>query len=151
MILPSGRAMKATNQIALVAAIALGATLASVQIASTQEQAKGVLEACEGDITKFCEGVTPGNGHIIACMYAYEDQISEGCSEAIVDFGDALDYLFHSARLVLEMCASDIEANCAGTQIGGGRILSCLAENSSTVSGECKTAVAEFAEKLAPE
>ena len=142
--------MRQNKLIATTIVLALGGILVA-PISSAQERVQGVLEACQGDISKFCEGVTPGNGHIIACMYAYEDQISEDCSVAIVDFGDAIDNLFYSARQALAICAPDIETHCADTQIGGGRILSCLNEVASELTDECKMVTAKFTEAFIAE
>ena len=36
--------------------------------------------SCGDDIKKFCTGVTPGGGHLISCMQAYEDKISAKCA-----------------------------------------------------------------------
>src|SRR6516225_7991422 len=36
--------------------------------------------SCGDDIKKFCTGVTPGGGHIVYCLEAYEDQISPKCA-----------------------------------------------------------------------
>jgi hypothetical protein len=129
------------SRIGRVVALTLG-TMAAATL-STQAQ-QGILEACEADLAKFCEGVTPGNGHLIACMYAYEDQISEPCLATIVDFGDALDNMFYAASVALAACAPDIEKHCAGVQIGGGRILSCLSEVSSELSTDCQDMATKF-------
>ena len=58
--------------------------------------------ACGDDIKKFCTGVTPGGGHIINCMEAYEDQISPKCAFALdeaeldlQEIGDELKEPFH--------------------------------------------------------
>ena len=144
--------MTRTNSRIIATAVFLAAGLLTFgHVASAQERVKGVLEACEGDIIKFCEGVTPGNGHIIACMYAYEDQITDECSVAIMDFGDAIDNLFFRARQTLAICAPDIMTHCDGVQIGGGRILSCLTEVSSELDDECRTVTAEFYQEFIAE
>jgi len=117
------------------------------QVAFAQGPVGGVLEACETEITTFCSDVTPGNGHILACMYAYEDRISDDCAASIVDLADAIDYLFANAREAIAICAPDIEANCSGVEFGGGRVLTCLKENASNVSAECLPVVTDFVAK----
>ena len=32
--------------------------------------------SCGDDIKKFCTGVTPGGGHIVYCLQAYDDKLS---------------------------------------------------------------------------
>lgn len=117
------------------------------QSAFAQDPVLGVLEACETEIKTHCADVTPGDGRILSCMYAYEDKLSDGCSASIIDLADAIDYMFANARAAIAICAPDIEANCSSVEVGGGRVLSCLKENSSKVSAECKPVVDAFAEQ----
>jgi len=113
--------------------------------------AQGILEDCEAQITEFCSGVTPGNGRIASCLYAHEDQLDEGCANAISDMGDILDFVFARIRDAMATCAADIEAQCNGIKVGGGRILTCLQEHAADVSPECQAEVKTFAAELAPE
>lgn len=43
-------------------------------------------EACHADIRTYCEGVTPGEGRILACLQAYRDRVSEPCDEVLVQW-----------------------------------------------------------------
>ena len=104
----------------------------------------GFLQACDADISEFCSKVTPGFGRITACMYAHEDQISEGCDQAIDDMADLLDSLFAEARIALAICQTDIDSHCANTPFGDGRILSCLIEKETNISPACREIVADF-------
>jgi len=116
------------------------------QGAAAQDPVIGVLEACETEIAAHCADVTPGQGRILSCMYAYEDKLSDGCLASIVDLADAIDYLFASAREAIAICAPDIEENCSGVEFGGGRILSCLKENEASISAKCKPVFTAFSE-----
>ncbi len=116
--------------------------------AIAQGPVKGVLEACESEITTYCDQVTPGDGRLLSCMYAHEDKISEPCADSIVDLADALDYLFANARAAVSICAADIEANCSTVEFGGGRVLTCLQENADKVSSDCRPVVKAFSEKF---
>lgn len=116
--------------------------------AYAQGPVAGVLEACETEISTYCADVTPGDGRILSCMYAYEDKISDGCAASIVDLADALDFMFANAREAIAICAPDIEAKCSGVEFGGGRILSCLKENASKVSDQCQPVISAFSEKF---
>jgi hypothetical protein len=42
-----------------------------------------VEDACAADIDFFCGRVTPGEGRLVLCMRAHEDQLSRGCRLAV--------------------------------------------------------------------
>ncbi len=116
--------------------------------ATTQSGGPSVLEACEPEIKANCAKVTPGEGRLFACLYAYEDQVSARCTNAIDDYADALDFFFANANEALTICAPDIEEECAGERVGGGRILSCLIENRSDLSPDCQEVTDTFSSKF---
>ncbi|MGY8662663.1 cysteine rich repeat-containing protein [Bradyrhizobium sp. UFLA05-109] len=39
--------------------------------------------ACKADYDKFCAGIAPGGGKIIACLNAKRDQLSAACKTAL--------------------------------------------------------------------
>ena len=39
--------------------------------------------ACKADYDKFCAGIAPGGGKIIACLNAKRDQLSASCKTAL--------------------------------------------------------------------
>lgn len=39
--------------------------------------------ACKADYDKFCAGITPGGGKIIACLNDKRDQLSATCKSAL--------------------------------------------------------------------
>jgi hypothetical protein len=39
--------------------------------------------ACKADYDKFCAGIMPGGGKIIACLNAKRDQLSASCKTAL--------------------------------------------------------------------
>ena len=112
-------------------------------------RAQGVLEACEAQIEQYCSAVTPGNGRLISCLYAHEDHLDETCANTISDIGDIMDHVFATIRDAMATCAPDIEKQCPNTQFGGGRIMTCLQENSADITTECRAVVDTFAEELA--
>jgi len=67
--------MSKLNFAALVAAIALSG-LASAQSADPRG-------ACKADYDKFCAGIAPGGGKVIACLDAKRDQLSVSCKTAL--------------------------------------------------------------------
>ena len=39
--------------------------------------------ACKADYDKFCAGVAPGGGRIVACLNKQRDQLSAACKTAL--------------------------------------------------------------------
>ena len=106
-----------------------------------QLAAQSIFESCSKDIESYCSQVTPGNGRLSACLYSYEDKISDECDAATEDLSNLLDWFLETVRYTMDQCADDIQTYCAGTEFGGGRILSCLANKSSQVADGCREAV----------
>ena len=61
--------------IAVVACVILFSTAAFAQDAAR--------EACKADYAKYCSGVTPGGGRIVACLNKQHDQLSVACQKAL--------------------------------------------------------------------
>ena len=40
-------------------------------------------DACKADYAKYCSGVAPGGGRIIACLNKQRDQISVACQKVL--------------------------------------------------------------------
>lgn len=110
--------------------------------------AQGLLEACEKEIDAMCDDITPGNGRLAACLYSHEDHLSAGCADAFADVGDIFDLLVTRIGNAMAICADDVQKQCAGTDFGQGRILSCLSEKSADISPECKAVTEKFSEYL---
>ena len=106
-------------------------------------------EACSADIRHYCDTVTPGNGRLMACLYAHEDKVTEECDSATDDVGDILDTVFATINDVMSECQPDIEKHCSGVDFGEGRIISCLNANSASLADACKAVVPHVAEDLA--
>ena len=39
--------------------------------------------ACKADYDKFCAGIAPGGGRVVACLDAKRDQLSVSCKTAL--------------------------------------------------------------------
>jgi hypothetical protein len=96
-----------------------------------------VLDACEADITEYCDQVEPGEGRMLYCMAAHEDKISTGCTVALYQASAILEDLTDTIVALGEACGDDLESFCADTPIGEGRLLSCLDDNSAELSATC--------------
>lgn len=98
-------------------------------------------EGCEKELNTYCKDVTPGEGRLIACIYAHEDKLSGQCEYALYDSAVQLERAVSALSYVINECSADIDANCAGVEAGEGRIMECLEKNDDKVSGRCKGAL----------
>jgi Cysteine rich repeat len=46
------------------------------------DQLAAIRAACAADAQKFCAGVQPGGGRIVACLKEHKDSLSDGCKQA---------------------------------------------------------------------
>ena len=54
--------------------------------ASAQENlVETIANGCKAEIENYCRQVTPGQGRILACLYAYQDKLSGKCEFALYD------------------------------------------------------------------
>jgi hypothetical protein len=66
--------------VAVVATLhSAGAQVAIQPIGPTPEQ----RAACQADYDKFCVGMIPGEGRIVACLRRQYDQLSESCKKLL--------------------------------------------------------------------
>ena len=110
--------------------------------------AASVHEACKADINHYCDTVTIGNGRLMACLYAHEDKISEDCDDATDDVLAILDTVLARVVDVQSQCISEINKLCSDVKYGEGRILTCLKDNISSLTDDCKKAMPPIAEGL---
>jgi hypothetical protein len=62
------------------AAIIVAVAFSGVASAQSSSDQRG---ACKADYDKFCAGIAPGGGKIIACLNAKRDQLSATCKAAL--------------------------------------------------------------------
>jgi hypothetical protein len=60
-----------------------GSELLDAQSSSAQGTANDVRAACAQDVQKLCANVPAGGGRIIACLKQHQDQVSDGCKQAV--------------------------------------------------------------------
>jgi hypothetical protein len=53
------------------------------QAAFAQEMTAEQRSACMGDYEKYCKGVAPGGGRIIACLAKESDKITPACKKVL--------------------------------------------------------------------
>lgn len=107
--------------------------------------AQGLVETvatgCEKELAAYCQGVTPGDGRILACLYAHADKLSGQCEYALFDAAAQLERAVAALAYLVNECGDDLEKYCAGVPAGEGRLLDCLNQNEKKVSRRCKQAL----------
>ena len=110
-----------------------------------QKGVQGALDTfsqgCQQELTTFCKNVTPGEGRILACLYAFQDQLSPKCEYAMYDSVSQLDRTLTNLSYVVGECRDDLKKNCAEVKPGEGRLLDCLSKNEAKVSNRCTAAL----------
>src|SRR5512139_2646284 len=99
-----------------------------------------VVTGCKAELEKYCSNVTPGEGRVLACLYAYEDKLSGRCEYALYDAAVQLERAVAALSYVVNECSSDLKDHCASVAAGEGRLLQCLQKNDAHVSQRCKQA-----------
>ena len=99
-----------------------------------------VANGCKEELQKYCSNVTPGEGRVLACLYAYEDKLSGRCEYALYDAASQLERAVAALSYVVNECSSDLKEHCASVAAGEGRLLECLQKNDAHVSQRCKQA-----------
>jgi len=112
-------------------------------VAAAEE--KGIVETftegCKTELETYCKGVQPGEGRLLACLYANSDKLSGRCEYAVYDAASQLERALTALTYVANECRDDLKANCANIKPGEGRLLTCLDKNAAKVSGRCKQAL----------
>ena len=67
----------------LRAILTAAALLCASQSALAQELTAAQRDACMGDYEKYCKGVTPGGGRIIACLAKESDKVTPACKKVL--------------------------------------------------------------------
>ena len=92
--------------------------------------AQGLVETvatgCEKELAAYCQGVTPGEGRILACLYAHADKLSGQCEYALFDAAAQLERAVAALAYLVNECGDDLDNYCAGVAAGEGRLLDCL-------------------------
>ena len=105
------------------------------------------IEGCKRELESYCQGVTPGEGRILACLYAYGDKLSGRCEYALYDAAAQLERAVAALTYVANECRNDLEKFCANVPPGQGRLAACLERNDDKVSGRCKQALKDVGMK----
>jgi len=106
-----------------------------------------VAKGCEKELTSYCSNVTPGEGRILACLYAHSDKLSGKCEYALYDAAVQLERFVAALSYLANECDEDLDTFCKGVEMGEGRLLKCLDENSEKISARCTQALNDVGAK----
>jgi hypothetical protein len=137
--------------------------------APTAQQKAAVRAACRSDFMSHCSGVQPGGAEALQCLKRNETQLSAACRTAVTAIGGGTPATAPSgapaataapavapigpmpmlrpreALAIVQICGAEVRSFCAGVPFGGGRIISCLAANASSLSPGCYSALSAAA------
>jgi hypothetical protein len=135
----------------------------------TAQQTAAVRATCRSDFMSRCSGVQPGGAEALQCLKRNEAQLSAGCRSAVAAIGGGAGGASvpsgapaaaapavapigpmpmlrpREALAIVQICGAEVRSLCAGVPFGGGRIISCLAANASSLSPNCYSALSAAA------
>ena len=121
--------------------LTLGCFLLMVNpLMAQQRLVESVVTGCKAELEKYCGQVTPGEGRVLACLYAHNDKLSGRCEYALFDAAAQLERAAAALAYVANECGADLRRHCAGLEAGEGRLLDCLQKKDAEVSNRCKQA-----------
>jgi hypothetical protein len=128
----------------------------------TAQQTAAVRASCRSDFMSHCAGVQPGGAEALQCLKRNEAQLSAACRSAVAAIGGGVPAAAPSggtpvattapavapigpmpmlrprqALAIVQICGVEVRSLCAGVPFGGGRVISCLAANASSLSPNC--------------
>ena len=164
---PASRPNKSEPTRANVSPSSPSVTAAKTAHAPTSQQRNAIRAACRSDFVSHCSGVQPGGTKAFQCLQRNEAQLSAPCKSAVAAIAGGATaspsaapsestppaavtaplapmptLRPREALALLRICREDMQLLCAGIPSGGGRIISCLAEKSSSLSPGCYGALA---------
>lgn len=98
-------------------------------------------EGCRQELTTYCKDVAPGDGRLIACLYAFQDKLTPRCEFAFLDSVNQLDRTLTNLSYAVSECRDDLKNLCGEVKPGEGRLLDCLDKNEDKVSKRCNAAL----------
>ncbi len=125
----------------VASSLVLGALLFAGQARAADTLADSVKKACHKELTTFCKGVPAGEGRILACLYAFQDKVSDKCVYAVYDAAQQLEQAVAALKYAATECKGDLQKFCADVKPGQGRGLACLNKHDKDVSQPCKDAL----------
>merc|ERR1712113_867567 len=104
----------------------------------------GMQAACKADEKSLCSDVTPGAGHMHACLRKNVAKITNPVCKAMVLETESLDNKSASINFAIRKdCHNERQAFCSDVPPGQARVLACLAQhlNENGFSDDCRESV----------
>ena len=117
--------------------------LVAMPVMAEEGLVQTVADGCKTELETYCKDVTPGDGRILACLYAHGDKLSGKCEYALYDAAAQLERAVAALAYVVNECADDLAQHCSAVAAGEGRLLECIEKNDKNVSARCKDAMKE--------
>ena len=133
--------------VALLAAGGVASSVSAQQSALRDRVAsaiESVESACAADVEKYCGNVSRGEGRVLLCMQAHDDQLGIKCQFALYRASRNLDRAVSRVERLADACWSDIEAHCADAE----RVGQCIMNKGPALSQPCQTVVAGIKQAL---
>jgi hypothetical protein len=127
---------------AVIGMVVIGMALVFSGGAEAQQNlVDSVVKGCDKELKTYCKDVTPGEGRILACLYAYEDKLSAKCEYALYDAAVQLERAVNALAYAANECRDDLAKFCSDIQPGQGRLIKCIEKNDAKISKRCKQAL----------
>jgi hypothetical protein len=94
-----------------------------------------VVEGCKKKLEIYCKDVTPGQGRVLACLYARSDKLSGQCEYALYDAAAQLERFVATLSYVANECGEDLNKLCSGVPAGQGLLLNCIEKTTVRSAG----------------
>jgi hypothetical protein len=104
------------------------------RIAAAVEMIEG---ACATDVKNFCGNVTRGEGRLVLCMQAYDDQLSKRCQFALYRVSRNLESVLSRVDRIADACWNDIQDKCGDAD----KIGQCVLEKRASLAQPCQTVI----------
>ena len=118
-----------------------------IAVAQQKGPVEKVLEGCGQEFETYCKNVTPGEGRLLACLYAYNDKISTRCEYAIYDAAAQLERALNTLSYLANECRDDLQKYCSDVKPGEGRLIDCIAKKKDAITDRCKNAIKDVSQK----
>ena len=122
--------------------LALAALLVSAPAFAAQSLIDQLRDACGDEVRDLCSDVSPGNGRLVACLYANENQLAPRCNYVLYQAAPELGNMIAGLTRMANACKADVEQLCQDFQPGQGGIAKCLQLRKASVSAGCSEAIA---------
>lgn len=99
--------------------------------ANAQMGAQSIRDACMSEYQRYCAGVLPGGGRIVACLNEHADALNAQCAAAVS---------------LAALCLNDYKRFCPQAEPANGELRACLHEHRRDLSAGCAAVMAKFAQ-----